>query len=410
MINVLYVHHAGVFGGASRSLLELILAFPEKKINPVVLVPPGAVDSIFKKNNIKTVTVRGLSQFDNTSYSYYRNWRWLITIREIFLLPYTFYGFVKARREIGIENIDIVHVNEITNIPSVIFSKIVLRKPVVLHVRSLQRSPNGFRNKLIYKIIQKLVAKSIAIDHTVGNSLHKEMPVDIIHNGFFINSSINEGDLVVSESIGKLSGRLKIVMVGSLLYMKGIEDFMEAARMCKSAGMEIDFILVGDKPNNSKGIIQRVQKILGLSHDAKQFVYDFIEQHLLQGYVHLFPFTTNIASVYSQCDIVCFPSHLNAVGRPVFEGALLGKPSIVAIENPQPDTIINMETGLCIPKQNPDELFKAIEYFYNQPEEVERMGQGALALANRYFNIKSNALRVLDIYSTIIKSKFTGRV
>ena len=102
--------------------------------------------------------------------------------------------------------------------------------------------------------------------------------------------------------------------------------------------------------------------------------------------------------MYENIDVICFPSHLDAVGRPVFEAAFFGVPSIVAITNPRSDTFIHRETGLCIEPQNPHALADAIEYFYRHPQEIKRMGGAAQKLAAEQFRIDNTAKRVLEIY------------
>jgi glycosyltransferase involved in cell wall biosynthesis len=115
-------------------------------------------------------------------------------------------------------------------------------------------------------------------------------------------------------------------------------------------------------------------------------------------HVHLIDFTSNIHKIYEAIDILCFPSHLNAVGRPVLEAALFKVPSIVAITNPIDDTIIDNETGICIKPKDPKGLADAIEYFYSRPEEITRMGELAYKLALKNFDIKKNAKKILEIY------------
>ena len=149
MIKVLYIHHSGVFGGASRSLLESISVIKNKGIKPIVLLPEGSATTAFRALGIETISVKGLSQFDNTKYGYYRGFRWLIVLRELMLLPFTFAGILKAKKLHP--DIDLIHINEITNLPSLIFSSILFKQKKVMHIRSLQRSSQGFRNKIIFE-------------------------------------------------------------------------------------------------------------------------------------------------------------------------------------------------------------------------------------------------------------------
>lgn len=402
-LKVLYIHHSGVFGGASRSLLEMISSFPSGSVNPVVLLPKGSSSMAFERQGIDTILTSGLSQFDNTSYGHYRGFRWLIILREIFLLPATYLSIKKAKTRLQNE-VDLIHVNEITNLPSVVLASRIFKKPIVLHVRSLQRSPNGLRNRLIYKVIKKFVTSIITIDKTVARSLPTTLNKHVIHNGFDPYSKINEDNDAVDKQLKSLKGKLKVVTVGNILFMKGIEEFVQAAKLAKSEGMQVDFIIVGDKPKSKNGIFEYLLKQLGLLHEAKQFVLDFIEENQLESIVHLIKFTPNITSVYKNIDVLCFPSHLNAVGRPVFEAAFLKKPSIVAIKDPLDDTIIHQQTGLCIEEKKPQNLYNAIKYYYENDAEILRMGNNAHELAKTNFDIKNNAAKVLNLYRNTLST------
>ena len=63
MINVLYVHHCGIYGGASRSLFEAISNFPQGKVKPYLITQKGNVSKIAKEME----NTKGLIIDDNLS-------------------------------------------------------------------------------------------------------------------------------------------------------------------------------------------------------------------------------------------------------------------------------------------------------------------------------------------------------
>ena len=105
-ISVLYFHHSGYYGGASRSLLEMIEAFPDKEVEPFLLTQTGRVGEIFRERGIDVIETVGISQFDHTRYGHYRSFRWLILLREIFYFPFTVSAIIKAR--LKWKNIEII--------------------------------------------------------------------------------------------------------------------------------------------------------------------------------------------------------------------------------------------------------------------------------------------------------------
>jgi len=406
-ISVLYIHHAGTFGGASRSLIELIKAFPEGSIKAHLITQKGNVEKYFNKEKVKIKTTIGLSQFDNTRYGYYRGLRWFILIRELWYIYFTIKTLINAREEW--KNIDIIHVNEITNIFSIIFAKIIFKKPIIVQVRSVQQNHNAhLRYSLVKHVIERYADYTVAIDKIVMKSLPINLPVQIIHNGFTnirdenFTDKRNEND-ALSKLFKAPEGYLKIAMVGSLLVYKGVFEFINAAKICIDRGFKIIFYLIGANPHPQLSIKKAILKKLKLVHYVDSEISSFIQKQSLKKSIQTIEFTGNIHSVYENIDILCFPSHLNAVGRPVIEASFYKVPSIVAITDPLDDTMIDGETGICVQPKNYRAIADAIEYFYSNSHEIKRMGEAAYQLALKNFDVKKNADKMLKIYKNCLQ-------
>lgn len=400
-ITVLYIHPIGIFGGASRSLFELLKAFPCGCIHPYVVAQQGQVASILERENISVIRTYGLTQFDNTLFSYYRGLRWLVLLRElVFLLP-TFIALREAKRQW--KTVDIIHVNELTAMPSAIIAKFYFKVPIVMHVRSLQRPmTNGLRGKLLKYLIHRYVDQLVAIDCTVRASLPMDLSVEIVRNGF-----PPPDELVVSSEqrpIREFSPNrpLRVGCVGGLLKFKGVYELVEAARLCIQAGLSVEFVLVGENPRKLRGIRGYLLRRFGFASDIRSELESMVDNYALNKNVKFKGFTSDIRAVYESIDVLCFPSHLNACGRPVFEAAFSRVPSIVAVDAPLEDTIINGQTGICISAKNPAAISDAVKFFYSHPEELERMGDAAYQLAVKNFDIAENAAKMVDIYKNLI--------
>ncbi len=401
-LKVLYIHHIGIFGGSSRSLIELIKAFPAGSIEPLLISPQGEIKYHFKKQNIPTITTSGISKFDNTKYSYYKRARWILLLREFYYVFFTVAALLRAK--IKWRNIDLIHINEITCLPTLIFSKLIFKKPVILHARAVQaKNINPLREMVISRIINKFTDTIIAIDMTVKHSLPDNPRIYVIHNGFrsdeLTNGENNNNE--IRTSVKDKPDDLKVAIVGNILKFKGVYEFAQAAKICKQRNIKAQFFIVGatgKSPKKYKGLLL---KKAGFSHYIEDEISSFIENNDLCGYLYLIKFTTDIYNIYKNIDIICFPSHLNAVGRPVIEAAFFKVPSIVAIRDPFEDTIVDGETGICIEEKNPKALADAIQYFYLKPGEIKRMGDAAFQLALTNFDTEKNAKKILSIYKEL---------
>ena len=104
-------------------------------------------------------------------------------------------------------------------------------------------------------------------------------------------------------------------------------------------------------------------------------------------------------------DVLCFPSHLDAPGRPVFEAAFFSVPSIVAVRKPRADTLVNGVTGIAVTPRDAVALADAIERLARNPSEARRLGGAARAMAERTFDVRSNAAQLLEVYRRVCVSE-----
>lgn len=400
-ISVLYIHPVGALGGASRSLLEMIGAFPDGRVRPYVITPKGSVAALCKRKGIPTIETRGLSQFDNTRYGYYRGIRWVLLLREVYFLPFTLLAIVRAR--IRWSMVDAIHVNELTGISTVVLCKLIFRRPIVVHVRSVQECEKSPRRiSWINFVLRHFADAVVAIDQTVRRSLPRDLNVYVVHNGLALSSRRELSGEPGASNRSSGPDVLRVALVGNLLKMKGVYDFVEAARLCVARNLNVELMIVGSNTRDLKGVMGLLIKMAGFGRDVQADIERMIREHRLEKRLRLLPFTLDVHEVYRSIDVLCFPSHLNAVGRPVLEAALSHIPSIVAITHPDGDTIIDGQTGICVEPRSPTALADAIEYFCRHPEEVRRMGEMAYKLAMENFDIHKNATRVLQIYETCL--------
>lgn len=389
-MKVLLLHPAASFGGASKSLCEFAAHAVAAGVEMHVICPPGKAAGAFQVLGMRVHTVCGLSQMDNTRYGYYRGGRWLVLLREIALLPFSLAALARIRRH---GPFDLIHINEITLLPLGLLAKKILRSPLVAHVRSLQHGQGAVTNWIARQLKQNVDAV-IAIDETVKRTLPAGLNVHVVHNGLNIDSA----------AVPRERHVFRVGIIGLLLKLKGVYEFVEAARiLVQQRGMQAEFWVVGENARPMTGLMGWLLRKLDFSRDVRKELENFVNLHQLESSVLLKGFRSDVQAVYRDIDLLCFPSHLDAAGRPVFEAAFFEVPSIVAVRNPPADAIVHEQTGLCIDTPDPVALADAIEYMYLNPEERRRMGRNALVLADQNFNISSNSKLLLKIYERVAK-------
>lgn len=397
-MKVLYIHMIGAFGGASRSLTEAVESFPAGTVEPHFITARGSVEPFFAHLG-PVETARGISQLDNTCYSYYRGLRWLIVLRELSYLPATIMAIRRARSRWG--KFDLIHVNEITGIIPWWLARCWFKAPVIVHVRSVSRNDKrSLRTRFINWMLRRWAEGIIAIDETVRANLPSDIPVTVIHNGFIPHRLKNHAPPLTIPP-GLRPDWFRVGFVGNLLKSKGIYELVAAAAIIRDRRMKVEFVVIGDDAVPSSGLKSRILDQLGLNQNIKTDVIAEISRLDLSDRIHMLGFTKHISEAYKLMDVLCFPSHYNAPGRPIFEAAFASKPAIVCLTDPKPDTLINGVTGLAIPGPDPVVMADAIERLCCDIELTRAMGAKAFEKAHRTFNAQKNSAEILALYRTI---------
>lgn len=392
-MRILYLHPAASFGGACKSLIELFSLLKEADVTGTVLTPRGSSAQSFGSAGMNVYPVMGISQFDNTRYGHYRGLRWMILLREFFFMPSSLHAIWKLRYE----KFDLVHVNEVTLLPVGLFAKYIFRIPVVVHVRSVQRGDvNDWRTRTIKRLLKSYANAVVAIDQTVARSLGEGLDTLIIHNGLRVNSNQTK---TVAARIGS---EVQVGFLGVLIGLKGIYELLGAIKILKDRGVKVKCLVAGDNVRKIHGIRAWLLKKAGFSRDVKSEILSYIHNNNLQNDVKLLGFMERVEELYSQLDILCFASHLNAAGRPVFEAAFYGVPSVVAVSDPLPDAVIHDVTGIAISRPEPVLIANALQRLADDEEFRLSLGRAARVWANENFSIENSAREMLELYRRVI--------
>ena len=395
MIRILCVHCAGPFGGSSRSLYEMLSAMPEDEVDLYFLTQAGGVESYFERLG-KVFSVRGLPQFDHGRYSYYRGVRWLVLLRELIYIPFAFFGIFRVWR--NVKDIELIHVNDYVGIFTGVLLKYLCKAKLICHVRCLVcTDKNLLRTRLINSLIARYADAVICIDENVRRTISPEIDAEVIHNGM----NVDFRKIYVEEIGVNKFEPLRVGFVGNLLAQKGVVDLINAAALLKKRDEKVVFHIFGDSAKSHGGLKGLILKLFGLRQDVNQELIEIVEREGLEDIVEFHGFVSDLQAAYTKMDIVCFPSHLDAPGRPVIEAAYFSRPSIVAVENPTPDTLVPGETGVKVAAKSPGQLADVISSFSENRARLVEMGGKAKMLADKFYNQKENSLKVLSIYKKL---------
>jgi len=181
---------------------------------------------------------------------------------------------------------------------------------------------------------------------------------------------------------------ITIGMATRLVREKGVDVFIEAARILKKRGVPARFILAGAPSPSNPATITAAEMETMVAGDAVQWL----------GKV------ADMQKFYADCHVIAYPSYYcEGVPKVLLEAAASGR-AIVTTDHPGcRDAVKHNENGLLVPIKNPRETANAIERLINDPALRARMGQKGREMAENKFDVNFIIAKTLLVYDKTLK-------
>jgi glycosyltransferase involved in cell wall biosynthesis len=178
------------------------------------------------------------------------------------------------------------------------------------------------------------------------------------------------------------SENITVVMACRLLKDKGVKEFVEAVKRIKIKGINARFDLYGDIDQDNPATIT-----------AEELV-----QIKADGFVNVHGFTSDIANVFSQANIVVLPSYREGLPKVLIEAAACGR-AVVTTDVPGcRDAIEPNVTGLLCNVKDIDSLAEKIEQLILDQTLRTKMGKAGRDLAEKEFDITNVVKKHFQVY------------
>lgn len=101
-------------------------------------------------------------------------------------------------------------------------------------------------------------------------------------------------------------------------------------------------------------------------------------------------------------DVFCIPSHSESFGVAAVEAMSCGVPVVVTNVGGLPEVVRENETGLIVPKENPEKLAQAILTLLRDDKKRKDMGLKGIAHVKENYNWFDNANKMLQLYNKVL--------
>jgi len=179
-----------------------------------------------------------------------------------------------------------------------------------------------------------------------------------------------------------------VVLASRMLWIKGIQEFVEAAHLLLNRNLIARFILVGDSDSRNPSCVPREQLIKWQE----------------SGVVEWWGQRENIGQIFEKSNLVCLPSHGGeGVPKVLLEAAASGR-AIVTTDVPGcRDIVRDGINGLLVPRKDPAALARAILQLANNSELRRQMALRGREIVVQEFSEDVVINQTLALYRRLLE-------
>ena len=186
----------------------------------------------------------------------------------------------------------------------------------------------------------------------------------------------------VKRSGERSGGPLRVLVAARLLWDKGLEEYVTAARELLAEGRRIEFLLAGTPdPGNPAAV-------------PEETVRSWVEEGVVNWLGHVDDMPTLLGAV----DVVALPSYREGLPKTLIEAAACAQPLITTDVPGCREVVTDGVDGLLVPVRDAKALAQAIRRLDDDPAFARRLGEKAWAKAHTEFDERIVISRTVDVY------------
>lgn len=168
--------------------------------------------------------------------------------------------------------------------------------------------------------------------------------------------------------------------------IKGHEDFIDALEIARKTHPNIVGVVIGGAWGNSQKYFEKI----------KAYAKENCKANII-----FTGFRNDIKEIYCELDVVVHPSHSENLGGAA-ESLAAGRPTISTNVGGFPDIVIDCETGMLVPKENPESLAAAITDMISDYDNAKVMAEAGKCKVRELLDINRCADCVANAYKKIL--------
>ncbi|NQX87074.1 MAG: glycosyltransferase family 4 protein [Halioglobus sp.] len=264
-------------------------------------------------------------------------------------------------------------------------------RPVVYTEHGGRLLKGRLGSKLFYRIFYRRVSRLFAISFFIANVMRKYNArvtnrIKVIHNGVDLDELADYKNSTASGPDIDLPPKPRVGFVGRLVPEKGIDIFIDTARLVLKVMPEVNFVIIGDGPELAP-------------------MQELVSRENIGHRIHFLGYRKDARTIIRTFDILYSTSRIDAFGLVPAEAMACGVPC-VALENDSAvsEIIRDGTDGIVLKGTNMAAATKAITDLLGNRPLRNKFSTNAIARIETDFSMEKNAQLVLGQYQALTET------
>jgi glycosyltransferase involved in cell wall biosynthesis len=189
-------------------------------------------------------------------------------------------------------------------------------------------------------------------------------------------------------------GEFRVVLAARLLRDKGVNEFVEAARLVQASGRRVRFLLAGTPDKGNPTSVPE--------NEVRQWEREGLVQWL--GHVE------DMVGLFHSVDAMALPSYREGLPKGLIEAAACALPLVTTDVPGCREVVEDGVDGLLVPAKDPAALAGAIMSLHDDPQLAARLGAAARQKALSRYDERRVIGATLRVYGEVTESVLGGTV
>lgn len=310
---------------------------------------------------------------------------------EVFPLKMTFefapLSIFKISKILRRKKAKILHFHDSHSATLGILASFLYPVPVKISARKVDFSVKGnpFRKWKYDKLVSAVITVSNGVKEVLIKDGIPESKLHTIYEGTDLSKFQIEGTKEEwREKLGLRKDKFLAGIVAHLAHHKGHVYLIEAAKILKEKGANIEILIIGDG-------------------ELKDFLVSKTKELKVEDIVKFLGFRNDIPHLLKAIDLFVLSSYLEGLCTSLLDAMASKLPIVATKTGGIPEAVEDAITGILVPPKDPSALASTIYHLYNNRDLLIEMGEKGYQRVKRLFSVEIMVEKTLSLYNKLLK-------